>query len=73
MTEITVTKTAEDQASKELQITVPVDRVRAAEGKALKYYSTRARLPGFRQGPACSVALVRRRGRGGRESPRGAR
>ncbi|HKP28550.1 MAG TPA: trigger factor [Gemmatimonadales bacterium] len=60
MAEITVTKTAEDQASKALQITVPVDRVRAAEGKALKYYSTRARLPGFRQGKA-PEAVVRKR------------
>ena len=60
MAEITVTKTAEDQASKALQITVPVDRVRAAEGKALRYYSTRARLPGFRQGKA-PEAVVRKR------------
>jgi len=60
MTEITVTKTSEDQASKALQISVPVDRVRAAEGKALKYYSTRARLPGFRQGKA-PEAVVRKR------------
>ena len=60
MAEITVTKTAEDQASKALQITVPVDRVQAAEGKALRYYSTRARLPGFRQGKA-PEAVVRKR------------
>lgn len=60
MTEITVTKTAEDPASKALQITVPVDRVRAAEGKALRYYSTRARLPGFRPGKA-PEAVVRKR------------
>ena len=60
MTDITVTKMAEDQASKALQVTVPVDRVRAAEGKALRYYSTRARLPGFRQGKA-PEAVVRKR------------
>jgi trigger factor len=60
MTDITITKTAEDQASKALQVTVPVDRVRAAEGKALRYYSTRARLPGFRQGKA-PEAVVRKR------------
>lgn len=60
MTDITVTTTAEDPASKALQITVPVDRVRAAEGKAVRYYSTRARLPGFRQGKA-PEAVVRKR------------
>lgn len=60
MMDITVTKTAEDPASKALQITVPVDRVRAAEGKAVRYYSTRARLPGFRQGKA-PEAVVRKR------------
>jgi trigger factor len=60
MTDITVTKTAEDPASKALQISVPVDRVRAAEGKAVRYYSTKARLPGFRQGKA-PEAVVRKR------------
>lgn len=60
MSDITVTKTAEDPASKALQISVPVDRVRAAEGKAVRYYSTKARLPGFRQGKA-PEAVVRKR------------
>lgn len=60
MMEITVTKTAEDPASKALQISVPVDRVRAAEGKAVRYYSTKARLPGFRPGKA-PEAVVRKR------------
>ncbi len=60
MTDITVTTTAEDPASKALQISVPVDRVRAAEGKAVRYYSTKARLPGFRQGKA-PEAVVRKR------------
>ena len=35
MSEITVEKTAEDSASKSLRVTVPVDRVREAEAKAL--------------------------------------
>ena len=52
MTQITVEKTAEDSASKSLRVTVPVDRVREAEAKALKYYVQRARLPGFRPGKA---------------------
>jgi len=60
MSEITVEKTAEDSASKSLKVTVPVDRVRAAEAKALKYYVQRARLPGFRPGKA-PAAVVRKR------------
>lgn len=60
MTEITVEKTAEDSASKSLRVTVPVDRVREAEAKALKYYARRARLPGFRPGKAPD-AVVRKR------------
>jgi trigger factor len=60
MSEITVEKTAEDSASKSLRVTVPVDRVREAEAKALKYYVQRARLPGFRPGKA-PAAVVRKR------------
>ena len=60
MSEITVEKTAEDSASKSLRVTVPVDRVREAEAKAVKYYAKRARLPGFRPGKA-PEAVVRKR------------
>ena len=60
MSQITVEKTAEDAASRLLKVTVPVDRVRAAEAKAVSYYSQRARLPGFRPGKA-PEAVVRRR------------
>ena len=60
MSQITVEKTAEDSASKSLRVTVPVDRVREAEAKALKYYAKRARLPGFRPGKA-PEAVVRKR------------
>ena len=60
MSQITVEKTAEDSASKSLRVTVPVDRVREAEAKALKYYVQRARLPGFRPGKA-PAAVVRKR------------
>lgn len=59
-TDILIEKTAEDVASRSLKVTVPVERVRAAEDKALKYYARRARLPGFRQGKA-PEAVVRRR------------
>jgi trigger factor len=60
MSQITVEKTAEDSASKSLRVTVPVDRVREAEAKAVKYYAQRARLPGFRPGKA-PEAVVRKR------------
>ncbi len=60
MTPITVEKTAEDSASKSLRVTVPVDRVREAEAKALKYYVAKARLPGFRPGKA-PEGVVRKR------------
>ena len=60
MSQITVEKTAEDSASKSLRVTVPVDRVREAEAKAVKYYAQRARLPGFRPGKA-QEAVVRKR------------
>ncbi len=60
MTQITIEKTAEDSASRSLRVTVPVDRVREAEAKALKLYVQRARLPGFRPGKA-PEAVVRKR------------
>ncbi|HEU5219033.1 MAG TPA: trigger factor [Gemmatimonadales bacterium] len=60
MSTITVTKTAEDAASKALRVTVPVDRVEEATAKAVRQYARRARLPGFRQGKAPD-AVVRRR------------
>ena len=60
MEAITVETTASDSASKALKVTVPVDRVRAAESKAVKYDAQRARLPGFRQGKA-PEAVVRKR------------
>jgi trigger factor len=62
MTDITVEKTAEDAASKSLRVTVPVDRVRAAEAKALRYYAQRARLPGFRPGKAPEAVVKKRFG-----------
>ncbi len=60
MTGITITKTSEDSASKALRVTVPVERVREAESKAVRQYASRARLPGFRKGKA-PEAVVRKR------------
>jgi trigger factor len=62
MSQITVEKTAEDSASKSLRVTVPVERVREAEARALKYYAKRARLPGFRQGKAPDTVVRKRFG-----------
>jgi trigger factor len=60
MAEIVVEKTAEDIASKSLRVTVPAERVRQAEDRALQYFSRRARLPGFRPGKA-PAGVVRKR------------
>src|SRR6187397_2430749 len=57
---ITIEKTGEDSGSKSLRVTVPVERVRAAEVRALRYYAQRGRFPGFRPGKA-PEAVVRRR------------
>jgi trigger factor len=62
MSQIMVEKTAEDSASKSLRVTVPVDRVREAEARALKYYAQRARLPGFRPGKAPDTVVRKRFG-----------
>ena len=68
MTPITVEKTAEDAASKSLHVTVPVDRIREAEERALKYYAKRARLPGFRPGKAPETVVRKRFGDAIRQS-----
>ena len=60
MSDISIQKTKEDAASASLQVTVPVDRVRAAEDRAVRYYAKRARLPGFRPGKA-PEAVIRKR------------
>jgi trigger factor len=60
MTTITIQKTHSDAASKSLQVTVPVERVRLAEDRAVQQVARRVRLPGFRAGHA-PVAIVRKR------------
>src|SRR6185436_19504786 len=68
MNPITVEKTGEDSASKSLHVTVPVDRIREAEERALKYYAKRARLPGFRPGKAPETVVRKRFGDAIRQS-----
>ena len=60
MTEITYETTAEDVASRSLHVSVPTERLAAAERKAVAQYARQARLPGFRKGHA-PEAVVRRR------------
>ena len=60
MTTITIQKTSEDAALQSLQVTVPVERVRLAEDRAVQQVARRVRLPGFRAGHA-PVAVVRKK------------
>jgi trigger factor len=59
-TDILIEKTSEDAASRSLKVTVPVERVQAAEAKALRYFANQARLPGFRKGKAPDAVVKRR-------------
>ncbi|HTS88689.1 MAG TPA: trigger factor [Gemmatimonadales bacterium] len=68
MSDISIVKTKEDAASKSLQVTVPLDRILQAETKAVRYYSQRARLPGFRPGKAPEAVVRRRFGEAIRQS-----
>ncbi len=52
MTEITYQTTAEDVASRSLTVTVSLERLAAAERRAVREYARQARLPGFRKGHA---------------------
>lgn len=60
MTDITVTTKAADSASRSLEVSVPLERVRDAEERAVRTYARRVRLPGFRPGKA-PEAVVRKR------------
>lgn len=60
MTTITIQPTSGDAASKALQVTVPVERVRLAEDRAVKQVTANIRMPGFRKGHA-PAAIVRKK------------
>jgi trigger factor len=62
MTEITIATTAQDAASRSLQVTVGVERLADAERRAIKEYARRARMPGFRKGHAPEPMIRRRFG-----------
>src|SRR5262249_40262262 len=58
--DIQITVSHSDAASRTLQVTVPVGRVKAAEAETARWYSKKAKLPGFRQGHI-PEPVVRRR------------
>lgn len=60
MTTITIQNTSGDAASKSLQVTVPAERVRLAEDRAVQQVARRVRLPGFRAGHA-PATIVRKK------------
>ncbi|HEX5003825.1 MAG TPA: trigger factor [Gemmatimonadales bacterium] len=60
MTTITIQKTSGDAALKSLQVTVPTERVRQAEDRAVQQVARKVRLPGFRAGHA-PAAIVRKK------------
>lgn len=60
MTDISIETTAQDVASRSLQVTVGLDHLAQAERRAVREYARRARMPGFRKGHA-PEPMVRRR------------
>ena len=60
MTEITYRTTAEDVASRSLQVTVSLDCLAVAERRAVREYTRQARIPGFRKGHAPEPVIRRR-------------
>ncbi len=59
MADIQIRKTSEEPGAAALAVTVPAERVRAAEDRATTAYQQRARLPGFRKGKA-PAAIVKK-------------
>ena len=57
--EITITPKKSEGVERLLQVSVPVDAIRAAEDKTARRYASNVRLPGFRQGKA-PTAMVRK-------------
>ena len=57
---IEITPKKSDGVERLLQISVPIETVRAAEDKAARRYATSVRLPGFRPGKA-PPAMVKKK------------
>ncbi len=62
MPEIEITVAHSDAASKTFAVKVPVERWKAAEEETVKFYSKRAKVPGFRQGKVPEPVVRRRFG-----------
>jgi trigger factor len=61
-TDIEIAITQSDAASRTLTVTVPVERVQAAEAETARWYSKQAKLPGFRKGKVPEPVVRRRFG-----------
>jgi trigger factor len=66
--EIDITVSQSDAASRTLLVTVPVERVKTAEAQATRWYGKRAKLPGFRQGHIPEPVVRKRFGEAIRQS-----
>jgi trigger factor len=60
--DIEIAVTQSDAASRTLTVTVPVERVKAAEQETTRWYSKQAKLPGFRKGHVPEPVVKRRFG-----------
>jgi len=61
-TDIEIAITQSDAATRTLTVTVPVERVLAAEAETVRWYSKQAKLPGFRKGKVPEPVVRRRFG-----------
>lgn len=66
--EIEITLAQKDAASRTFAVTVPAERVRAAEAETTAQYSKRAKVPGFRKGHVPEPVVRRRFGDAIRQS-----
>jgi len=60
--DIEITLSHSDAASRTFAVSVPVDRWKAAEAESVRFYRTRAKVPGFRQGKVPEPVVRRRFG-----------
>jgi trigger factor len=58
--DIEISVSQSDAASRTLNVTVPVERISAAEEETVRWYSAKVKLPGFRKGKA-PAPVVRKR------------
>lgn len=66
--EIQITVQHSDAASRTFAVTVPVERWQKAEAESVRFYSKRAKVPGFRQGKVPEPVVRKRFGEAIRQS-----